>query len=97
MCQYSKVTHGTGSHAPLPTQPLTCHVNDVLGYGTFRPGFVLARTNMDVSAKSMRSLSVTVTARLGQSVSLTVTVRHNPDSLTQSDRCSPTYHWVTEI
>ena len=25
-----------GSHAPPPTQPLTCHVNDVLGYGTFR-------------------------------------------------------------
>ena len=44
-----------GSHAPPPTQPLTCHVNDVhvLGYGTFRPGSVLARKNMDVSAKSM--------------------------------------------
>ena len=45
-----------------------------------------------------RSLSVTV--RLGQSVSLThsvtVTVSHNSDSLTQSDRCSPTYQ-VTEI
>ena len=40
-----------GSHAPPPTQPLTCHVNDVLGYGTFRPGSVLARKNMDVSAK----------------------------------------------
>ena len=40
-----------GSHAPPPTQPLTCHVN--LGYGTFRPGSVLARKNMDVSAKSM--------------------------------------------
>ena len=26
-----------GSHAPPPTQPLTCHENDVLGYGTFRP------------------------------------------------------------
>ena len=38
-----------------------------------------------------RSLSVTVTVRLGQSVSLTVTVSHNSDSLTQSDRCSPTY------
>ena len=32
-----------GSHATPPTQPLTCHVNDVLGYGTFRPGSVLAR------------------------------------------------------
>ena len=44
-----------GSHAPPapPTQPLTCHVNDVLGYGTFRSGSVLARKNMDVSAKSM--------------------------------------------
>ena len=40
-----------GSHAPPPTQPLTCHVNDV--YGTFRLGSVLARKNMDVSAKSM--------------------------------------------
>ena len=40
-------------HAPPPTQPLTCHVNDVFGYGTFRPGSVLARKNMDVSAKSM--------------------------------------------
>ena len=43
-----------------------------------------------------RSLSVTVTVRLGQSVSLTVTVSHNSDSITQSDRCSPTYQ-VTEI
>ena len=42
-----------GSHATPPTQPLTCHVNDVLGYGTFRPGSVLARKNMDVSVKSM--------------------------------------------
>ena len=42
------------------------------------------------------SLSVTVTVRLGQSVSLTVTVSHNSVSLTQSDRCSPTYQ-VTEI
>ena len=40
-----------GSHAPPPTQPLTWHVNDVLGYGTFRPGSVLARKNIDVSAK----------------------------------------------
>ena len=39
-----------GIHATPPTQPLTCHV---LGYGTFRPGSVLARKNMDVSAKSM--------------------------------------------
>ena len=39
-----------GSNATPPTQPLTCHV---LGYGTFRPGSVLARKNMDVSAKSM--------------------------------------------
>ena len=43
-----------------------------------------------------RSLSVTVTVRLGQSVSLTVTVSHNSDSLTQSERSSPTYQ-VTEI
>ena len=44
-----------------------------------------------------RSLSVTVTVRLGgQSVSLTVTVSHNSHSLAQSDRCSPTYQ-VTEI
>ena len=42
-----------GSHAHPPTQPLTCHVNDVLGYGTFRLGSVLARKNMDVSAKLM--------------------------------------------
>ena len=42
-----------GSHAPQPTQPLTCHVNDVLRYVTFRPGSVLARKDMDVSAKSM--------------------------------------------
>ena len=47
----SKVTHGSvGGHATPPTQPLTCHV---LGYGTFRPGSVLARKNMGVSAKSM--------------------------------------------
>ena len=49
----STVSTLMGSHAPQPTQPLTCHVNDVLGYGTFRPGSVLARKNMEVSAKSM--------------------------------------------
>ena len=46
-----------GSHAPPPNQPLTCHVNDVLGCGTFRPGSVLARKNMaksmDVSANKL--------------------------------------------
>ena len=41
-----------GCHATPPTQPLTCHVG-LLGYWTFRPGSVLARKNMDVSAKSM--------------------------------------------
>ena len=46
-----------GSHEPPPTQPLTCHANDVLGYGTFRPGSVLARKKMDVSAKNIFRLT----------------------------------------
>ena len=60
-----------GSHAPPPTQPLTYHVNDVglLGYGTFWPGSVLARKNMDVSAKSMDvSFRLTKYRRFGQNV-----------------------------
>ena len=42
-----------GYFVPL-NGPLNGHPpSDVLGYGTFRPGSVLARKNMDVSAKSM--------------------------------------------
>ena len=53
-----------GSNATPPTQPLTCHV---LGYGTFRPGSVLARKNMDVSAKIM-TFRLTKYRRFGQNV-----------------------------
>ena len=56
-----------GSHAPPPTQPLTCHVNDVLGYGTFRPGSVLARKKWTFRPKAW-TFRLTKYRRFGQNL-----------------------------